>query len=79
MLKGTLKGHTGFIFACRFFSDGKTVVSALFYKTLKVWDVELGSLVRTLVGHTETVTCVGVSPDSERFLSAGDLDGTWKL
>jgi WD40 repeat protein len=78
VLKGTLKGHTSLVMSCRFFPDGKTVVSASFDNTLKVWDVELGSLVRTLVGHTGPVNCVGVSPDNERILS-GSSDRMWKL
>jgi WD40 repeat protein len=78
VLKGTLKGHTSLVFSCRFFPDGKTVVSASLDTTLKVWDVELGSLIRTLVGHTGVVSCVDVSPDNERILS-GSSDRTWKL
>ena len=37
------------------FPDGRRVVSASFDKTLKVWDVETGECVATLVGHSLSV------------------------
>jgi WD40 repeat protein len=78
LLKRTFKGHTGTVESCRFFPDGKTVVSASCDETLKVWDVASGSLVRTLVGHRDYVWGVDVSPDNARILSASS-DETWKL
>jgi WD40 repeat protein len=44
-------------------------VSASNDETLKARDVASGSLVRALVGHTNCVACVDVSPDNERILS----------
>jgi WD40 repeat protein len=87
ILKSTFEGHaqqyrekchTSDVRSCRFFPDGKTVVSASWDRTLKVWDVASGSLVRTLVGHTDWVECVDVSPDNTRILSTS-FDNTWKL
>jgi WD40 repeat protein len=80
-LKKTFKGHTDLVRSCRFFPNGKTVVSTSNDGTLKVWDVVLGSLVRTMrqiEGHTCFVTCVDVSPDNARVLSIS-VDGTWKI
>ena len=37
--------------ACDWAPDGKTVVSASLDKTLKIWDVELGTCKATLEGH----------------------------
>jgi WD40 repeat protein len=78
MLKSTFEGHTGRVHSCRFFSDGKTVVSSSDDDTLNVWDIASGSLVRTQVGHRDMVRCVDVSPDDKRILSTS-WDNTWKL
>ena len=37
--------------ACVFAPHGKTIVSASWDKTLKIWDVELGTCLTTLKGH----------------------------
>jgi WD40 repeat protein len=79
LLKRTMKSHIlSCICNCRFFPDGKTVVSGLYDGTLELWDVTSGSLVRTLVGHTDHTNCIDVSPDSTLILS-GAMDETWKL
>jgi hypothetical protein len=35
-----------------------TIVSGNYNRNLKVWNVEKGTLLRILRGHTKTVTCV---------------------
>ena len=52
MLKSTFEGHTGTVWSCRFFPDGKTAVSASWDRTLKVWDVALLSPSRIPFTHT---------------------------
>jgi WD40 repeat protein len=83
ILKSAFKGHTDQVLSCRFFPDGKTIVSASRDETLKVWDVASGCLVRTMAGHTSWVWGVDVSPDNTRILSASwdstSGDSTWKL
>ena len=52
--------------------DGKRAVSASWDKTLKVWDLERGQVLRTLEGHTGFVTAVALTPDgSVRSRPAG--------
>ena len=47
----TLKGHRSTVSACVFAPHGKTIVSASWDATLKIWDVELGTCLTTLKGH----------------------------
>jgi WD40 repeat protein len=47
-------------------------------KTIKLWRVSDGSLVRTLTGHTDSVWSVSFSPDG-RLLASGSRDNTIKL
>ncbi|MDQ2974748.1 MAG: WD40 repeat domain-containing protein, partial [Acidobacteriota bacterium] len=54
---------------CSYSPDGRWIVS--FYKdtTLKLWDAESGSEIRTLIGHTGWVFTAAFSPDSSRIVS----------
>ena len=46
-----VQGHSGRVFACEFAPDAQTIVSGSEDKTLKIWDVELGTCKATLEGH----------------------------
>jgi len=58
--------------------DGRWVVSASHDATLKVWDLETGRELRTLVGHSSGVNGVAVSRDGRRAVS-GSYDRTLKV
>ena len=47
-------------------------------KTVKIWDVYAGKIVRTLVGHTEGLSDLAWSNDSKYLASACD-DGTIRI
>ena len=47
-----LVGHSGLVFSVAFSPDGKTVVSGSYDKNIKLWNVETGQEIKTLVGHT---------------------------
>ncbi|WP_439517008.1 WD40 repeat domain-containing protein, partial [Limnospira sp.] len=46
--------------------------------TLKLWDLETGTELATLTGHSSSVTAVAIAPDGKRAVSASD-DNTLKL
>jgi len=58
--------------------DGKRAVSASIDKTLKVWDLETGRVLRTLEGHSAGVFGVAVTPDGKRAVSTSE-DQTLKV
>ncbi|MDR1949338.1 MAG: caspase family protein [Spirochaetaceae bacterium] len=74
----TLSGHTHYVLAVAFSSDGRRIVSGSYNDTVKVWDVETGVLIRTLSGHTSSVNSVAFSPDGRRIVS-GSQDNTIKV
>jgi WD40 repeat protein len=74
----TFTGHSGFVNACAFSSDGTRILSASDDKTLKLWDVETGTEIHTFSGHTESVNGCAFSPDGTKILSSS-ADKTLKL
>lgn len=58
--------------------DGQCAISGSYDDTLKVWDLESGSELFTLRGHTNWVNEVAVTPDRQRAVSASQ-DNTLKL
>ena len=51
--------------------DGSTAISADADKTLRLWDLRTGLLLRTFVGHGYALTYVALSADGQRMLSSG--------
>ena len=78
----TLAGHSKPVVAVAVAADGKCAVSASSDKTLKMWDLETGDALRTLEDQSPKVahelfaypSCVAVTPDGRRVVSAGDHD-----
>jgi WD40 repeat protein len=61
-----------------FTADGSQIVSANGDGTLKLWDAETGELKRSIVGHTQRVSTLALSPDGSRLVSSSQ-DRTVKL
>lgn len=73
-----LTGHTDPVYAVEFSPDGKSIVTASFDKSLKIWNAEKRETVRTLNGHTGIILTLAISNDGKRIAS-GALDNTIKL
>ena len=50
MLK-TFKGHTKLVTSVDIFSDNQKFASGSWDKTIKIWDMQGGKLLKTLEGH----------------------------
>jgi len=56
-----LSGHTDTVESLAFSSDGISLVSGSNDKTVKLWDVQTGGVVKTFHGHTGSVYCFNFS------------------
>ncbi|MFE1881237.1 nSTAND1 domain-containing NTPase [Streptomyces diastatochromogenes] len=77
-----LLGHTGAVYLTSFSPDGKTLATASYDRTVRLWNVADRSrpkpLGKPLTGHTSWVSSAVFSPDGHTLASAGD-DGTIRL
>ncbi len=77
----TLRDHADIVFDIALSRDSKTMVSASFDNTIKLWRLSAdgqASLLRTYKEHTAPVTCVTFTPDSQTLVS-GSSDKTLKI
>ncbi|WP_017715215.1 WD40 repeat domain-containing serine/threonine-protein kinase [Kamptonema formosum] len=86
-LKNTLTGHTSWVASVAISPDGKTLVSSsgdnLIKRisgdnTIKIWNLDTGTLQKTLTGHTDWVFSVAISPDGKTLVSSS-RDNTIKI
>jgi WD40 repeat protein len=70
--------HSNFVTSVAVSPSGRHVVSGSADKTLRLWDVATGRLIRVIEGHALPVTAVAFSPD-ERSVASGSADKTLKL
>jgi hypothetical protein len=57
-----LKGHSDSVQAVAFSADGTHLISGSYDRTVKVWEIATGRLVRTLEGHVDRVIAIAVAP-----------------
>lgn len=71
-----LEGHQGFVMQARFSPDGKTIATASYDNTVKLWNSN-GKEILTLK-HTSLVADVSFSPNGQ-IIATASRDGTAKL
>jgi WD40 repeat protein len=76
----TLIGHLN-VYCVAISPDGQTLASCGDDKTIKIWNLNTGELLRTVTGHSDIVWSVTFSPDGQMIASCSE-DKTvkiWKL
>ncbi|MBI5927671.1 MAG: protein kinase [Chloroflexi bacterium] len=68
-------GHAGRVLATAISPDGRYLATGGDDKTIILWDIESGNIVRRFQGHTNWVRSVAFSPDGRTILS-GSEDNT---
>ena len=71
-------GHSKQIEAIIFSPVNGWAASGSFDNSIKIWEVETGRELRSLIGHSGAVRALAVSPDGKR-LASGSNDGTARI
>jgi WD40 repeat protein len=74
-----LRGHESLVSSVAFSPDGKTLASASWDKTIRLWDTSTGKAIgEPLRGHKEWITSLAFSPGG-KMLASGSDDKTIRL
>ena len=72
-------GHTSSIDSIAFSLDARYIASGSNDKTVKIWDIETKTVIRTFSGHSNSVDLLAFSPDGKILASNAVLDNKIKL
>jgi len=73
-----LCGHTGMVGSLTLSPNGASLVSGSHDKTIKLWDMQTGGVIKTFHGHTSRIISVSISADCTMIVS-GSADRTIRL
>ncbi|MFO0427914.1 MAG: protein kinase domain-containing protein [Planctomyces sp.] len=65
-----LKGHTAALSSVAWSHDGRTIITASADRTVRIWNADDGTLLRTLTGASEPVLSLAVDPKG-RWIAGG--------
>jgi WD40 repeat protein/tetratricopeptide (TPR) repeat protein/serine/threonine protein kinase len=74
-----IRGHDRAALGLAFSPDGKTLASASWDRTVRLWDTTTGKELKVLRGHTKGVWEVAFSPDGKTLASSGQEAGSMIL
>lgn len=71
-----LSGHTDGVMCLQFCDDSNLLMTGSYDKTVRIWNLETGELIRTLTGHTR---CIRALQFDEAKLVTASMDQTLKI
>jgi hypothetical protein len=74
-------GHTSAVHCIAVSGDGKLLASGSSDGKIKLWNLETGTLIRSISGHQGAVQALAISPDGQQLISASQDAklGIWEL
>jgi WD40 repeat protein len=73
-----LEGRSDICYSVAFSPGGDQLVSGSADRTVKLWNMQRGCLLRVMIGHSDCVLSVVYSPDG-MLIASGSADGTVRL
>lgn len=68
--KKRLRGHSSFISELALSFDGQFCISSSWDKTLNLWDIESGKILKKFIGHKKDILSVSFSTDNRQIVSS---------